>query len=97
LSVPVVWLRQAEATLDAILDRIELESPSGALTMALAIRRGADVLLSDHPKAGRAGRWRGTRELVIPRTPFVVIYQVRRKPARVEILRVLHGKQKWPP
>jgi toxin ParE1/3/4 len=96
LSVPVVWLRQAEVTLDAILDRVELESPSGALAMALAIRQGANVLLSDHPKAGRAGRQPRTRELVIPRTPVVVVYQVHRKPARVEIIRVLHGAQKWP-
>ena len=96
MSVPVVWLRQADATLDAILDRIELESPSGALTMALAIRQGADVLLSYRPKAGRAGRQPRTRELVIPRTPFIVVYQVRRMPVRVEIIRVLHGAQKWP-
>ena len=96
MSVPVVWLRQAEAALDAILDRIELESPRGALAMALAIRQGADALLSDYPKAGRAGRRRGTRELVIARTPFVVIYQMRQKPARVEIIRVLQGAQKWP-
>ena len=96
MSVPVVWLRQAETTLDAILDRVERESPSGALAMALAIRRGADVLLSDYPKAGRVGRQPGTRELVIPRTPVIVIYRVGWKPARVEIIRVLHGAQKWP-
>jgi toxin ParE1/3/4 len=96
LSVPIVWLRQAETTLDAILDHVERDSPSGGLAMALAIRQGADVLLSDHPKAGRVGRQPGTRELVIPRTPVIVIYRVRRKPARVEIIRVLHGAQKWP-
>ena len=38
----------------------------------------------------------GTRELVIARTPFVVVYRVRQKPERVEIIRVLHGAQKWP-
>jgi toxin ParE1/3/4 len=34
---------------------------------------------------------------VIARTPFVVVYRVQKKPARVEIIRVLHGAQKWPP
>lgn len=96
MSAPVVWLPRALAELHGSIDFIEQESPRGALTMALAIRQGADVLLSDHPKAGRPGRRRGTRELVITGTPFVVIYRLRARPARVEILRVLHGAQKWP-
>lgn len=96
MSVPVVWLRSAAADLDRILDYIEQESPQGALAMALAIRQGADVLLSDHPQAGRVGRRRGTRELVIASTPFIVVYRIRARPPQVEILRVLHGKQKWP-
>jgi toxin ParE1/3/4 len=96
LSVSVVWQDEADADLDRILDNIEKESPGGALTMALAIRHGANVLLSEHPKIGRRGRVAGTRELVIARTPFVVVYRVRAKPERVEIIRVLHGAQKWP-
>ena len=96
MSVPVVWLDSAVADLDRILDFIEQESPQGALAMALAIRRGADALLSDYPAAGRTGRRRGTRELVIASTPFIVVYRVRARGAQVEILRVLHGKQQWP-
>jgi toxin ParE1/3/4 len=94
LSVPVVWLKAADVDLEAILDHIEQESLQAALAMALVIRKGADVLLRDHPKAGRTGRRRGTRELVMAGTPFIVIYRVRFD--QVEILRVLHGKQKWP-
>jgi toxin ParE1/3/4 len=96
LSVSVVWLESAAADLDRILDYIEQESPQGALAMALAIRRGADVFLSDFPEGGRIGRRRGTRELVIASTPFIVVYRIRARSARIEILRVLHGKQKWP-
>ena len=96
MSVAVVWLDDARADLDRNLDYIEQESPRGALSVALAIRKGADVLLSEYPEAGRSGRRRGTRELVISGTPFILIYRVRTRPARVEILRVLHGKQKWP-
>jgi toxin ParE1/3/4 len=96
VSVPVVWLDEALADLDRNLDYIEQESPQGALTMVLAIRLGADVLLREFPNAGRAGRRRGTRELVIASTPFIVVYRARVRPSRVEILRVLHGKQKWP-
>lgn len=91
MSIPIVWLEAAEADLERILDYIEQESHQGALAMALALRKEADVLLSDHPKAGRTGRRRGTRELVVAGTPFILVYRVR--PSRVEILRVLHGKQ----
>jgi toxin ParE1/3/4 len=35
-----------------------------------------------------------TRELVVAGTPWVVVYRVKN---RVEILRVLHGAQSWPP
>ena len=53
-----------------------------------------DVVLPEHPKAGRIGRVENTRELVIDGTPFLVIYRITRA---VELLRVLHGAQQWPP
>jgi toxin ParE1/3/4 len=94
LTVPILWLPRAEAELNQILDHIEHESPQRALTMALAILQGANGLLSTYPQAGRIGRIKGTRELVIRATPFIVAYRVRID--RVEILRVIHGKQKFP-
>jgi plasmid stabilization system protein ParE len=42
--------------------------------------------LLKHPRIGRDGRVRGTRELVITMAPYIVIYRVTE---RVEILRVL--------
>jgi toxin ParE1/3/4 len=97
VRVPVVWTAAAAADLEIILDYIETESPRDALIMALAIRQGANALLGEYPEIGRRGRAASTRELVIARTPFVVVYRVQKKPARVEIIRVLHGAQKWPP
>ena len=94
MTVPVLWLPRAAAELDLILDHIERESPQGALTVALAIRQAANGLLSQYPKAGRIGRIVGTRELVIPTTPFIVVYRVRT--TRVEILRELHGRRRFP-
>lgn len=51
-------------------------------------------LLSSYPSMGRAGRVSGTRELIIPDTPFIVPYRI--KNACVEVLRVFHTSQKWP-
>jgi toxin ParE1/3/4 len=51
-------------------------------------------LLVELPHRGRPGRWPGTRELVIPRTPYIVPYRVRGD--FIEILRVFHGARRWP-
>ena len=36
----------------------------------------------------------GTRELLVPGTPFILIYAVDQE--RLIILRVIHGARKWP-
>jgi len=50
--------------------------------------------LAAHPHIGRTGRKRGTHELVAHEN-YVVIYRVLTK--KVEILRVKHTAQQWPP
>jgi len=50
--------------------------------------------LADFPHIGRFGRKSGTSELVISGLPFIVIYRL--KDETVEIVRILHGAQKWP-
>ena len=46
------------------------------------------------PATGRAGRKPNTRELVVPNTPYFVLYRI--KDEMLEILRVIHGARKWP-
>jgi len=43
---------------------------------------------------GRNGEIKGTRELVIPRIPYIVAYRVGDD--RIEILFVQHGAREWP-
>jgi toxin ParE1/3/4 len=46
---------------------------------------------------GRPGRKRGTRELVVPGTPFIVVYRIQEQEARqIQVIRFLHGAQQWP-
>nr|WP_245903646.1 type II toxin-antitoxin system RelE/ParE family toxin [Humitalea rosea] len=54
----------------------------------------AVAALTEFPGTGRPGRRSGTRELVVPRTPYIVPYRVRGD--AVELLRVLHGRQRRP-
>jgi len=51
--------------------------------------------LKDWPYMGRVGRKDGTRELVVSRTPYLIIYTLHED--TVEITRVLHGARRWPP
>ena len=90
----IVWLPKAEKTRDALLAYIEKESLVAALEHGDRIDDQVKQL-SAHPEMGRGGRKQGTRELVISRTSFVVIYRVKPKAKRVEILRVLHSSQQW--
>jgi toxin ParE1/3/4 len=50
--------------------------------------------LRQFPEIGRPGRRVGTRELVVNRTPYIVAYRLRGD--GVEVLRVLHGRRRWP-
>ena len=62
--------------------------PGAAANVAAAIRRSVDSL-GRLPQRGRPGRVPDTRELVVPRTPYIVPYSVRGE--TVQILAVLHS------
>lgn len=90
----VRWLRRALANLEAEANYISRDNPAAAQRTVAAIER-ATGLLARHPALGRHGRVEGTRELVIPGTPYIIPYRVRQ--GRVELLRVFHTARKWPP
>lgn len=89
----LVWSRFAFSDRDDIFSYIEAENPRAAVHVDERIADVARRLL-DFPDSGRPGRVAGTRELVIPRTPYVAAYLVDGETVR--ILRVLHGAQIWP-
>ena len=89
----LVWLQRAIQDRDAQLDYIAQDTPTAAVSQGDRIAEQIEIL-QQHPQMGRPGRKQGTRELVISRTPFIVVYRVKAK--RIELLRVLHGAQQWP-
>ena len=90
----IVWLRPAERNLEEPLEYIGELNPRMAATLANKIA-GSVGGLADHPRSGRPGRVVGARELVVPGTPYIVVYAVAA--GYVRIHRVLHGAQRWPP
>ena len=91
----IAWLETATDTRKEQLEHIAKENPIAAVEQGERIISQVEQL-STYPELGRAGRKQGTRELVISRTSFVVIYRVKPKAKRIEILRVLHSSQQWP-
>lgn len=89
----LVWLQRAIQDRDAQLDYIAQDNPMAAVSQGDRIAEQIEIL-QQHPQMGRPGRKQGTRELVISRTPFIVVYRVKGK--RIKLLRVLHGAQQWP-
>jgi toxin ParE1/3/4 len=92
----VRWLPLAIAERHAQLEYISRDNPQAAIEQGDRIQAAADRL-ADFPELGRSGRKRGTRELVITGTPFLAIYRIHTAAEEVQILRLLHGAQRWPP
>lgn len=74
------------------MDHIAQDNPVAALELDELFEQKADQLIA-HPELYRAGRKRGTREMVV-HPHYIVIYRVQGE--TVEILRVKHTAQQWP-
>lgn len=90
----VEWLPSAARTLEKQLSYVADRNPRAAVDLGAAIEVAVSRL-ADFPESARPGRVPGTRELVVPATPFIVVYRI--EATGVVILRVLHGARKWPP
>ena len=89
----IVWLPLALDDLEHLRAYIAADAPEAAGAVADRLL-GAVETLARFPERGRPGRVAGTRELVVPRTPFIVAYRLGN--GTVEVLRVVHGARRWP-
>jgi toxin ParE1/3/4 len=87
------WTPAAANDLESIRDYLVLHLPSFTQSTIIEIYQ-AILALRSTPFRGRAGREEGTRELVLPRLPYVVVYRVKEND--VEILHIYHGAQHRP-
>lgn len=90
----IEWTEQASGQLEQAYDYIALSNGENvAARISLEIFNSVEKLAS-FPMSGRQGRVKGTRELVIPKTPFIAAYAIEK--ARIVILALYHGAPKWP-
>lgn len=92
----VRWTHSARRDYRNIVEWLRDRNPAAAVRIANAIDHRLTIL-ETVPRIGRMGRLEGTRELVIPRTPYVAIYQLDDGEDQIVVLRLLHSAQRWPP
>jgi plasmid stabilization system protein ParE len=88
----LVFDDDAVVDLESIYDWIAQDSPAAARNVVQQLFRSAELLIS-FPLMGHVGREPHTFEWVVPRLPYIVVYQVDRAADRVIVTAVLHGAQ----
>ena len=88
------WSSRAVAELEDISDYIERDRGIDSANEICHKIYDAVQELARFPHQGRPGRVQGTRELVVTRTPYIVID--RPVPQRILVLNIKHGAQRWP-
>jgi toxin ParE1/3/4 len=87
------WTRDAAADLEHIAEYLVQHVPERASALVRTVYE-APALLLEFPHRGRPGTKAGTRALVMPSLPYVIVYMVRADV--VFVVRILHGAQQWP-
>jgi addiction module RelE/StbE family toxin len=91
--VELRWTAEALADLEQITEYLFEKSPVHAAILVQKIYSAPSGLL-EFPHRGRPGRKPGTRELVLSPLPWIVVYRIAGD--LIQIVRILHGAQKWP-
>jgi len=92
-SLKLIWTKRALRQLIHAQDYIAKDNPAAAQAVAERIAYAAHLLLTQ-PWIGRSGRIEGTREWVVKKTPYLLVYAIESD--LVQIVAVIHSKQRWP-
>ena|SRR5437667_6695292 len=97
----VRWTSAAADDLENIANYLFEKTPQNAARLIREIY-GAPTALRNFPNRGRAGKKEGTRELVLPSMPYIIVYHVtlgtgayRSHPARRARLAEMNHAQKY--
>ena len=87
------WTQSAADNLEHIRNYLTQYHPQFANSTVLELYEAIRSLKTSANR-GRPGREKGTREFVLPRLPYIVVYRV--KGDAIEILHIYHGAQNRP-
>ncbi len=84
----IEWTGPAASDLETLADYIARDDAEAAGRVVRSILSSVERL-EEFPGLGRPGRVEGTRELIPPNVPYIVVYEP--EATRIRILRVLHA------
>lgn len=88
----IEWSVESGLDLREIKAYIAQDDPLVAARVVREIRIVTTALV-DNPLIGRPGEIEGTRELMVGRLPYLIVYRIREKAVR--ILAVVHTARLW--
>lgn len=91
----IQWLKKPKEDLQASFCYLAERNPDAAWRVRDEVEKRVWVL-AGHPEIAPLGRVQGTRELQIDGWDYVIIYRIKTT-TLIQILRVLHTAQQWPP
>lgn len=91
----LIWTALASRAKNSAIRRLARVNTAAAQRQLNEIEQQAN-LLTLYPAMGKAGRISGTRELVVSRTPYILIYRINPAIAAVEVLQLLHTSRLRP-
>ena len=89
----ISYTRRAVRHLNAAFAYIREQNPQAAIGVINRIEASIGNL-AVHPNMGRKGRIAGTREIIVPGTPFLVAYRVDEN--QIQVLAIMHGARRSP-
>ena len=90
---PLDWSNRALAEVVRIVDFYVTEASDLIAEEAFASIQRAAKAIQSNPLHYREGKKQGTREYIVRRFPYVIIYRVRTD--RIQIARVLHQAMRY--
>ena len=84
---PLEWSPRSQRNVESIRDYIAADNPTAAARVVAELIKTVEDLPS-FPLLGHTGRRTGTRELVLTRYPYTIIYRLT--PKKIAIVAVLH-------
>jgi toxin ParE1/3/4 len=92
----LVFDDRALADIEDIFNWIAKDNPVAAKAVANRLFSSTELLTS-FPFMGHVGRDPGTLEWVVPRLPYIVVYEVDESQGQVIVTAVFHGAQNREP
>ena len=89
----VNWTKSAINDLEIEANYLSKISPSIEDSFLKHVESSID-LIKEYPELGRIGRVNQTRELILKKFQYILVYLV--ESSYIDIIRLLHTSRKWP-